>query len=64
MVETLLSNAGDMGLIPGQETKVPTCRGATKPGTVTTESVYSRALELQLGKVHTPQRQPNTAKTK
>jgi len=55
VVETLLSNAGDMGLIPGQETKIPTCRGATKPGTVTTESVYSRALELQLEKVHTPQ---------
>ena len=31
VIKNLLCNAGDMGLIPGQETDV-TCQGATKPG--------------------------------
>ena len=31
VVKNLPFNAGDMGLIPGRGTKVPTCRGANKP---------------------------------
>ena len=30
MVKNLPSNAGDMGSIPSQRTKIPTCPGATK----------------------------------
>ena len=31
MVENTSSNAGDVGSIPGQGTKDPTCHGAIKP---------------------------------
>ena len=31
VVKNLPSNAGDMGLIPGQGTKIPYAMGATKP---------------------------------
>ena len=31
VVKTPPSNAGDVGSIPGQGTKTPTCRGATQP---------------------------------
>jgi len=32
VVKNMLSNAGDTGLIDDQGTKIPTCHGATKPG--------------------------------
>ena len=41
VVKNLPSTTEDMGLIPGQGTKIPTCYGAAKP-------VYSRAHMLQL----------------
>ena len=43
MVKNLPCNAGDTGLIPGQGN--PVCRGATKPVTTTTESVFHEHQE-------------------
>ena len=56
MVENPPSNAGDVGLIPGQGTKILTCHEATKPvasqllstRATTTEPSGSRACTLQL----------------
>ena len=51
MVNNLPCNAGDMGSIPGQKTKIPTCRRTAKSshgGTGTTEPMCSRAWVPQL----------------
>ena len=55
MVKNLPSSAGDMGLIPGQGTKIPHISGQLSPHTETIEPKCSRA--------HTPQPRPNTAST-
>ena len=53
MVKNLPFNAGDMGLIPGQGTKIPHTAGRLSPHTETTEPECSRA--------HTPQPRPSEA---
>ena len=42
------SNAGDVGSIPGQGTKIPHAAGQLSPRATTTEPVHSRAHVLQL----------------
>ena len=48
MVKNPLSNAGDMGVISGQETKIPHAVGQLNPYARPTEPTHSGALETQL----------------
>ena len=48
MVKNLPSNAGDAGLIPGQETKIPHAMGQLSLHTATTEPVGPGAHVPQL----------------
>ena len=42
------ANTGDMGLIPGQRPKIPSCHRATKPHAAQLLSLRCRAQEAQL----------------
>ena len=55
VIKNLLCNAGDMGLIPGQETDV-TCQGATKPGHC---NIWTHTLQWR---IHMPQLRPYATK--
>ena len=48
MVKNPSSNAGDTGLIPGQETKIPHAVGQLSPRAATTEPACSGARAPQL----------------
>ena len=49
MVENLPSSAGDLGLIPGQGTKIPHADGQLRPDAANTEhATLSGARGLQL----------------
>ena len=50
MVKNSLSNAGDTGLIPSQETKIPHAEGQLSPLAATTEPACPRAPVPQLEK--------------
>ena len=56
VVKNLPPNAGDMGLIPGQETNIPHAMGQVSPHATTAGSMYSGA--------HAPQQRPNATKRK
>ena len=55
MAKNLLSSAGDMVLIPGQETKIPHAMGQLSPCTAATKLVCSGAHALQPEKTFVPQ---------
>ena len=55
VVKNLLSSAGDMVLIPGQETKIPHAIGQLSPCAATAKLVCSGAHALQLEKTFVPQ---------
>ena len=48
MVKNLLCSAGDVGLIPGQGTKIPHAEGQLSPHTAATGLESSRAHVIQL----------------
>ena len=48
MTGNLRSNAGDMGLIPGQGTRIPHGTEQLSPGTAMTKLVHSRAEKRSL----------------
>ena len=56
VVKNLPPNAGDMGLIPGQETNIPHAVGQVSPHATTAGPMYSGA--------HAPQQRPNATKRK
>ena len=56
MVENPPSNVGDMGLIPGQGTKIPHAVGQLSPCAATTEPADHNQ------KARVPQLRPDTAK--
>ena len=55
VAKNLLSSAGDMVLIPGQETKVPHAMGQLSPCAAATKLVCSGAHALQPEKTFVPQ---------
>ena len=59
MVENLLCNAEDLGLIPDWGTRIPQAAGQLNLCTTARE-----AHVLQLGKAHAWQQRPSTAKIK
>ena len=68
MVKNLPYNAGDMGLIPGQGTKIPHATGQLSPCATTTEPMHPGACAPQLkkrkkSKIHTPQQEERSPHT-
>ena len=53
------ANAGDMGSIPGQEAKIPTCCRATEPVYhnywASTPDLWAATTEALMPRAHTPQ---------
>ena len=62
MVKTLPSNAGNMGLIPDQGTKIQNAMGQLSPGTVSRDAGLLESHALQLDTDCMPQQRPSTAK--
>ena len=63
-VKNLPSNAGNMGLIPDQGTKIPHAMGQLSPGTVSREAGLLESHDLQLDTDYMPQQRTSTAKKK
>ena len=62
MVKNLPSNAGNAGLIPGQETEIPHASGQQSPRDATTELMHSGAQAPQLERSpHAATKSPRTA---
>ena len=55
MVKNLPCNAEDVGLIPGQEPKIPHATEQLNLHSIITEPECSRAHRSQLKRVHVPQ---------
>ena len=63
MVKNPPSEAGDMGSIPGQETKIPYAMGQLSPHAATTEPMCHNESSRMLQQIsRMPQLRPNTAK--
>ena len=64
MVKNLPSNAGDVGSIPGQGTKIPHAAGQLSPCTATTEPTRFGAHAPQLERSRVPQRRAHARQQK
>ena len=64
MVENSPPNAGDVGSIPAQGTKIPHAVGQLNPHTTTREALTpQQKICMRQGRSHVLQLRPDTAKT-